>query len=128
MASYLLDTSIIVDFLNGKRGRGPLLSGIAAQGHTLCCCAVNVAEVYAGMHPEEAKLTDRLLHSLEYYEITREVACRAGRLRYDWARKGKTLSLADVLIAAVALTFDLTLMTDNLKHYPMRELKIYDLS
>ena len=50
---------------------------------------------------------------------------RAGRIKYEWARKGHSLSLADVLIAATALHYGLTLITDNVKHFPMPELSVH---
>ena len=45
----------------------------------------------------------------------------------DYGRKGITLATTDATIAAVALYHELTLMTDNLKHYPMKELDLYPL-
>jgi predicted nucleic acid-binding protein len=127
VAGFLVDTSVLIDVLNGKRGRGESLLDLVRQGHMLASCAVTVAEVYAGMHPTEAEQTEALLSRLRYYEITPEVSRRAGRLRYDWARKGQTLSLADALIAATALQYGLVLITDNARHYPMPELAVHGL-
>src|SRR4030095_987348 len=98
MAMYLLDTSVIIDALNGKRDRKALLAELIRKGDMLGCCAVNVTEVYAGMRPHEANLTEEFLNSLEYYDITRQIARQAGLLKREWARKGKTLSLGDVTI------------------------------
>jgi predicted nucleic acid-binding protein len=80
------------------------------------------------MRAHEALTTDRFLSSLFWYDISRGVARRAGRLRFDWARQGTTLALPDVLIAATALEHGLTLITDNRKHFPMPELAPYLLS
>ncbi len=66
MPTYLLDTSVIIDTLNGKRDRAALLEELLREGNMLACCAVNVAEVYAGMHPAEEAATDAFLKSLEY--------------------------------------------------------------
>ena len=52
----------------------------------------------------------------------------AGLLKRDYSRKGVTLATTDVTIAAVAIHHQLTLITDNLKHYPMKELRRYPLS
>ncbi|MGH9770125.1 MAG: type II toxin-antitoxin system VapC family toxin [Candidatus Acidiferrales bacterium] len=127
MKVFLPDTNILVDALNGKRGRQLLLSELVLKGHALACCSVTVAEVYSGMRPHEAARTEQLLSSLVWYEITRAVARRAGRLRFDWARQGATLSLADTLIAATALEHGLTLITDNRKHFPMPELLLHSI-
>jgi predicted nucleic acid-binding protein len=80
------------------------------------------------MRPNEETATAEFLGSLGFYEVTRLIARSAGRLRYEWARKGQTLSLADATIAAVALAHGLMLMTDNNRHFPMQELQLYPVS
>jgi predicted nucleic acid-binding protein len=127
MATYLLDTSVIIDALNGKRGRRELLLDLVKQGHLLACCPINVTEVYAGLRPKEEPATEEFLKSLEYYHLTWPVARLAGLLKRDYARKGATLTVADTTIAAVALAHELTLMTDNVKDFPMKELALYPL-
>src|ERR1022692_244071 len=102
MAIYLLDTSVIVDAMNGRRNRRELLADLLRHGNALTCCTINVIEVYTGMRPHEEPATAEFLGSLGYYEVTRPIARSAGRLRYDWARRGQTLSLADATIAASA--------------------------
>ena len=125
MAIYLLDSDVIIDALNHKRGRRELLRDLALERHALACSSIQVTEVYVGTRPEDEARTEELLAGLEFYEVTRETARKAGRLRRDYARRGVTLSLADATIAAVALSHRLTLITDNVKDYPMPELKLY---
>ena len=127
MATYLLDTSVIIDALNNKRGRRDLLLDLLKQGNLLACCPINVTEVYAGVRPKEETATEEFLKSLEYYHITWPVARMAGLLKRDYARKGTTLTLADTTIAAVAMINDLTLLTDNVKDFPMKELALHPL-
>ena len=127
MAEFLVDTSVLIDALNGKRHRSEALRDLVTQGHGLGSCAVTVAEIFAGMHPSEAGATEVLLSRLRYHETPPEVARIAGRLNYEWARKGQSLSLADVLIAGTALHYRLTLITDNPKHFPMPELSMHTL-
>ena len=127
MATYLLDTTVIIDALNGKRNRGRALIGHAEQGNTLSCCAINIAEVYAGMRPKEEAKTAALLHSLQLCPITFPVAELAGRLKSEYGARGKTLSIPDAMIAAVALHYHLSLVTDNTKDFPMPELSFHTL-
>src|SRR5215510_6033210 len=127
MTTYLLDTSIIIDLLNGKKGRPELLKSLLDAGDLLACCPINVSEVYAGMRPKEEAATESFLGSLDFYDITWNVAKLAGLLKRDYSKKGQSLSLPDTTIAAVALEYNLTLITDNTKHYPMPELKLYPL-
>ncbi len=128
MAIYLLDTTIIIDAINEKRNRNQFLLDLAEQqGHILACCPINVAEVYAGMRPKEQRRTTTLLRSLQLYPITFSVAELAGTLKISYRKKGVTLSLTDAIIAAVAIHNQLTLITDNTKDFPMKELQLYPL-
>jgi len=68
-----------------------------------------------------------LFSTLVWLETSFSVARKAGELRNEWARKGKTLSLADTLIAATALHYNLTHITDNRKDFPMSELTLHPL-
>src|SRR5579885_3830218 len=120
MATLLLDTSVIIDAINNKKGRNDfLLDLVERQGHILACCPINVGEVYAGMKPKEETHTTALLESLQLFPITFAVAVLAGQLKRDHSKKGSTLSLADCLVAAVAIHNQLALLTDNTKDFPM---------
>jgi predicted nucleic acid-binding protein len=127
MATYFLDTSVIIDALNNKRGRRDLLLDLLRQGHLLACCAINVAEVFAGLRPKEEKTTEEFLRSLEYYHITWPVARLAGLLKRDRGKKGIMVSIADATIAAVAIAHELPLLTDNVKDFQMKDLTLYPL-
>jgi len=127
MPTYLLDTTVIIDVLNDKRNRKLLLLDLLKQGHLLGCCPINVTEVYAGLRPKEEAATQEFLESLQYFQITWPIARLAGLLKRDYARKGKTLTVSDATIAAVAIHHKLTLLTDNVRDFPMKELSIYPL-
>ena len=127
MATYLLDTSVIIDAINNKKGRRQLLRDLISQGNTLACSPVNVAEVYAGLRPQEESNTKNFLQTLDLYPLTWPIAELAGLLKRDFAKKGKTLAITDTLIAAVALHHQLHLITDNVKDFPMQKLSLYPL-
>ena len=55
------------------------------------------------MRPHEIKVTEAFLRSLKFYEVTWDIARRAGGLKNEWAKKGQTIGLPDITIAAVAL-------------------------
>jgi predicted nucleic acid-binding protein len=127
MAIYLLDTSVIIDALNQKKNRNAFLLDLAERGHTLACCPVNVAEVYAGMKAKEEQRTLDLLSSLQFFPITFRIAELAGRLRQIHGRRGRMLSIPDTMIAAVAIDNRLILLTDNTRDFPMKELQLFPL-
>jgi len=127
MAIYLLDTSVIIDALNRKQGRWELLASLVEAGDTLACSVVTLTEIYAGVRPKEIPLTERFLASLEHYELDSQLARSAGLLKNEWSKKGQTLGVVDLIIAATALAHNLTLMTDNRKDFPMTQLALYPL-
>jgi predicted nucleic acid-binding protein len=87
-----------------------------------------VAEFYAGLPPNINSKWDRFVGSLEYGEITRAAAARAGEFRYEFARKGQSLSTTDSLVAAVARENQITLVTGNAKDYPMPDVQLRPLA
>jgi predicted nucleic acid-binding protein len=123
----LLDSSVLIDVLRSRRGRRQWLAELVRAGHTLATSALNLGEVYAGMRPEEEARTKAFLGALECHEITAGVAEMAGKLKRQWAQKGRTLTLADTMVAAVAMEQRSPLATDNRKDFPMPGLQLYEL-
>lgn len=124
MESYLLDTSVIIDYLRGKEQTLKFVRELFQRGSGIGCCAVNITEVYAGMLEKERGTTEEFLESLEYYPISKLAAKEAGEYKRQYAKKGTVLSVPDVTVAAVAVENRLALITGNPKHYPMPELKV----
>lgn len=79
----LLDSTVIIDAINDRNGRGELLEGLIAQGTMLACCPINITEVYMGTRPNESDRTEEFLASLEFYPVTWEVAKYAGELYWE---------------------------------------------
>ena len=127
MPNYLADTSFLIDIINDRNGRREFLRELLQPGDTIGCCTINWIEIYTGMRPGEERVTEAFLGRFSYYDVTRQIAVRAGRLRHEWRRQGQTLSLADAAIAAVAIHHSLILLTDNRRHFPMPELSMHPL-
>ncbi len=127
MPNYLADTSFLIDIINDRNERRQFLSDLLQPGDTIGCCTINWIEIYTGMRPGEERVTEAFLGRFRYYDVTRQIAVRAGGLRYEWRRQGQTLSLADATIAAVAIHHGLVLLTDNRRHFPMPELSMRPL-
>jgi predicted nucleic acid-binding protein len=125
--NILLDTTVLIDVLRNRRNRRALLAQLIEQGHILATAALNIGEVYSGMRPAEASQTAAFIDNLQCFPITATIARRAGSLRYESSLKGLTLSLADMIVAATALEHSLTLITDNRKDFPIKELLFHPL-
>ena len=121
----LLDTSVLIDVLRGRNNRRSLLANLLRDGHSLTTSVLNVAEVYAGMRPGEEARTGEFLSGLECFELHESTARVAGQLKNSWAKKGRTLTLADTIVAAIAIENRCTLFTDNRKDFPMPEIQFH---
>jgi predicted nucleic acid-binding protein len=120
----LLDSSVLIDALRSRRNRRSWLAGMVRAGHSLETSALNVAEIYAGMRTDEEDATRAFLEALRTHPISAAAAERAGRLKNQWSRKGRTLTLADMIVAATAIEQGCELATDNRKDFPMPELAL----
>jgi predicted nucleic acid-binding protein len=126
-ASYLIDTNILVHAIRQKKGRWEFLERLVQAGGSLACSVLTVGELYAGMKAPEKARTEELLEGFERHEVTEEIARYAGLLKNEWAARGFTFTLVDMIIAATAIAHKLTLVTENRKDFPMPELTLHDL-
>ncbi len=124
MTGYLIDTPTLIDVSKG-RGAGQFhMRAAALRGDVLATCDVIIAEFYAGIAEAEWPQWKRLFSQLKFWPITRAIARRAGALRYAFARRGIPLATPDALIAALAIAHNAVLVTENVRDFPMPELRL----
>ena len=122
---YLVDTNVLIDALKSKRSRLDFLQRLS-YSQPLAYCSVVVAELFAGFGSaaEVAQARKDLLDAIVYISTSQQAAELAGSLQRQYKKRGVSLSLNDVMIAAVAIAGEHTLVTDIVKHFPMPELNI----
>ena len=121
-----MDTTTLIGHLRGRQNVVELVSELAAAGHRLGVCPVNIAELYAGITADERARADQLTNNLEYFQVTGDTAKEAGRYRQDSARRGTLLSTTDALLAATAAAEDAILVTANAKDFPMEGVRVLE--
>jgi predicted nucleic acid-binding protein len=127
MTRYLLDTSVLIDFSKGRQPAKSRVLEIIAGGDEVGLCPVNVAEFYTGISLGQEPNLDEFITALDCWEVTFEDGLTAGEYRWQFAKEGKALSTADVLIAAVARRQRAAVVTGNAKDYPMADIEILPL-
>ena len=76
---------------------------------------------------EEQEREERFLSRLAYWPIRHDMAVLAGTYRYTYMRAGRPLAVQDTLMAAHAVRVDATLVTANVRDFPMPELKLLSI-
>ena len=127
MSIHLLDSNVLIRFLRGDAAHRKLVRELVLQGHLLGSCPVTIAEVYSGMHPREEEPTAEFIGSLRFLPVTMDASIQAGKWRKHYRSMGLTLAVADTLIAATSAHYGCVLVTDNVRDFPMPELKLLSL-
>lgn len=127
MAQILIDSDVRIDYLRSIPVAVAHVQQLEANGETLCTCDVVIAEVESGLSVTQSTVVQPFIDEL--FLLERDIAAtrQAGRWRYEYARKGISLSLTDALIAATAHAHGAGLLTRNHRHYPMPELTVLRL-
>ena len=117
---YLLDTDTLIYWLKGNRvieGKA-LAIGLAQLSYSV----ISHAELYFGAYNSAQK--DKNLHAIELVNhrltlvnFSAESAQLFGKIKADLKQQGIIILDADIMIAAIALTNGLTLVTNNEKHF-----------
>ena len=124
MASVLLDTTVVIDLLRGRRGARERLLALRDAGDAPYSCAVNIEETVRGLKPREHEPARALFAGLRIVPLTGAEGWQAGEWRREFARRGRTLAQADCLVAAAALALGGRLATGNPSDFPMREITL----
>jgi hypothetical protein len=124
VASVLLDTTVLIDLLRGRPEAARRLRALHDGGDAPYACAINVEETVRGLRPRELTSVRALFAGLRIAPLGAAEGRQAGAWRREYARRGRTLSQADCLIAAAALSLDGRLATGNPRDFPMRGITV----
>ncbi len=120
MVKYLLDTDTCIYWLNGKTTvRNKLL---AVDFSEIAICEITVAELYFGAYNSskiDKNLTsaETFIKSMIVFSFNNEILKKFGELKAHLRKSGTPVADFDLLIASVALTENLILVTNNTRHY-----------
>lgn len=110
---YLLDTTVLIDYVNGRPGAGAIVEQLFSQQADLITCDVVACECRSAGTDEHLQEIARLLEPLEYVATSPDAAAWAAASRLRRHREGGKLGLGDALIAGVAATIGAIVVTRN---------------
>ena len=120
---YLIDTDILIWVLRGNEKYEEFLQSLKDK-NAFSISTVTIAEIYKNIYPSELLKTESVLEEFLTWDVTKSIAKQAGLYWQQYVKQLKNLSLTDCLIAATANVNNLTLISLNIKHFPMKDIKI----
>jgi tRNA(fMet)-specific endonuclease VapC len=120
MTSYLVDTDWVIHWLHDHEPIQRRLEALRSQGIALS--EVSLAELWEGIHysrnPQESErgLSD-FLQLVSLIGVDEETCKLFGRERGRLRAEGKRISDFDLLIGVTAIQHNLTLLTNNRRHF-----------
>jgi len=119
--SYLFDTNVCIRLLNNS-SQTVLTRLVQQQPKDIYLCTVVQMELYYGAYrstqtERNLSLLERFLSQFAVLPLDSSAAKVAGRIRSELAATGTPIGPSDLLIAAIALTHNLTLVTHNTREF-----------
>jgi tRNA(fMet)-specific endonuclease VapC len=109
MRRYLLDTNIMGDFINRRRGVDVRVDEARRRGERIVTCLPVVGELFAGVEGSSSRDRNfqRLILALKHipaWPFDRAAAEEFGRIDAQLRREGRMKGEIDIQIAAIALS------------------------
>ncbi len=120
---YLLDTDVLIWVLRGNKEIIKKISELKEKSE-LSISVISIAEIYKNIFPSELTATEDYLHQHIIFEIDQKIAKIAGLYWQQYSKQLKNLSLMDCLIAGTANVNNVTLVSLNSKHFPMKDIQV----
>ena len=116
----LVDSDVIMDGLANRPNALETLLRLGAEG--LAVSAISIAEVLEGAYRSaepvrQLQMYRQFLAGYTVLDVTDPIADIFAELRATLRRQGNLIADMDLLIAATALSHDLTLVTGNTRHF-----------
>ena len=100
------------------------MTAIAENGDEPYVTEVVVCEVRAGLRAEDERHLVALLEPIEFVQPGPDHAVTAGRWRAELRARGRTLSLADALIATAADSVGAAVLTRNVRDFDLTPVQV----
>jgi len=115
---FILDTSVVIGFLKGHRPDMEFMIS-ALQNRSAALASVTVFELKVGIPPESKRDSrlDKLFCYLPVLPLDLPAALAAAQVENRLRVAGTVIGAPDTLIAGICLSRDLTLVTNNVRHF-----------
>jgi predicted nucleic acid-binding protein len=113
----MVDTSILIDFYRKTNKDNSIWLGLVRQGYEFAISAITKYEIYSGANQNQIEFWDKVLEAITVIPFNEAVVDTAVNINNGLKRKRKQIDIADLFIAATAITYNLPFSTLNRKHF-----------
>ena len=121
--SLLIDSDVLIDHLRKEKQALRFLAAELEKNSLIFVSVISRVEILAGIRKGEDAIVNSLFEILTPVNVDISIADRAGEYLRKYSRS-HSMSIGDALIAATSKEMSLTLITRNVKHYPMKDIAI----
>jgi hypothetical protein len=121
--SLLIDSDVLIDHLRKEKQALRFLAAELENNSLIFVSVISRVEILAGIRKGEDAIVNSLFEILTPVNVDISIADRAGEYLRKYSRS-HSMSIGDALIAATSKEMSLTLITRNVKHYPMQDITI----
>ena len=113
----LADTSILIDFFRKTDKSNSRLIALIRQGYTFSISAITEYEIYSGAPASQHDYWQDFLQRTTVLPFDKNAVRTAVGINNVLKRKRKQIDIADLFIAATAISNNLPFATLNMKHF-----------
>ena len=113
----MVDTSVLIDFYRRTDKNRSVWLSLVREGYHFAISAITKYEIYSGATQSQLKFWDDVLSLLEVLPFDESAVNTAVDINTTLKKKNKQIDLADLFIAATAISNGLPISTLNLKHF-----------
>jgi predicted nucleic acid-binding protein len=125
--TIVIDTSILIDYYRKTDKEKSIWIKLIREGYDFAISSITKYEVYSGAMPSQLDFWNKVIANMEIIALDESCIDVAVEINAGLKRKRKQIEIADLFIAATAVSRGLPLATLNKKHFERIEvLKIIE--
>jgi len=113
----LVDTSVLIDFFRKTDKDNSVWIKLYDKGYDFSISSITYYEIYSGAAIQQIPFWQSVLIKMQVLNFDKVAAQIAAAVNDELKRKRKQIDIADLFIAATALSNNLPLATLNRKHF-----------
>ena len=113
----MVDTSILIDYYRKTDKENSVWIKLVRQGYKFSISAITKYEIFWGANEDQLEFWQDVLKAITVIPFDEASVDKAVKINISLKRKRKQIAIADLFIAATAISHDLSFATFNKKHF-----------